>query len=148
MRHPAPRGDRFLRLFLLTAACGFGFPSLMAADSLLQPFAPRLPGESSSNDVSVEVPPYLQPRTTDTSGHDTGSQTMIPAAQSGWVGDAWTRNAPRTNRFDGVRLQTDAERDFATVDRWRRGFAITALILLACAAVASCVVLVSLAYRR
>lgn len=148
MPHPTPRGDRFPCLILLTAACGLGLPSLMAGDSLLQPLAPRLPGESHSGDVGVEVPPFLQPRTTDTPGHDTGPQIRFPAAQSGWVGDTWIWNVPRTNRFDGVRLQTNAERDFAMVDRWRRGFAITALILLACAAVASCVALVALAYRR
>jgi hypothetical protein len=148
MPHPSPRRDRFPCLLPLIAAYGLGLPSLIAGDSLLQPFVPRLPGESHSGDIGVEVPPFLQPQTTDTPGQDTGSQAVSPAAQSGWIGDTWISNVPSTNRFDGVHLQTDAERDFAAVDRWRRGFTITVLILLVCAAIASCATLVALAYRR
>jgi hypothetical protein len=58
------------------------------------------------------------------------------------------RNLDRTNGIEKVRVETKAERDFATVDRWRRSFAQLSMVLLACAAIASIAVLMTLAQRR
>ena len=65
-----------------------------------------------------------------------------------WIGDSWMWNLDRTNGIEKVRQETKAERDFATVDRWRRGFAQLSVVLLACAAIASIAVLMTLAQRR
>ena len=79
---------------------------------------------------------------------DTASHAIAVGPKQEWIGDSWMRNVNRTNGFENVRVKTDAERNFATVDRWRRGFALLSVVLLACAAIASIAVLMTLAQRR
>jgi hypothetical protein len=133
---------------LIALTCGLGphvAPlSASAGDSLLEPSTLRLPGEAGHAGTDIALPRFLQPLT----AADTASDAIAVGPKQEWIGDSWMRNVNRTNGFGNVRVKTDAERNFATVDRWRRGFALLSVVLLACAAIASIAVLMTLAQRR
>ena len=148
MPAPRPRAACSPLALLIALTCGLGphvAPlSASEGDSLLEPSPLRLPGEAGPDGTEIAVPLFLQPL----APVDTASDAIAVGPKQEWIGDSWMRNVDRTNGFENVRVEADAERDFANAERWRRGFAQMAVVLLACAAIASLAVLMTLAQRR
>ncbi len=97
---------------------------------------------------AVEVPRFFGPPVpAETASQESDKGSSLPATEN-WIGDSWIWNDAQANRFDAVRVETEADRDFAEFDWWRRGFARLAVVVLICTAVASLAILFSLAQRR
>lgn len=147
MPAPRPRAACSPLALLIAVTCGLGphvAPlSASAGDSLLEPSPLRLPGEAGPAGTDITLPRFLQPL----APAETASDTIAVSPKQEWIGDSWMRNEDRTTGFENVRVETDAERDFANAKSWRRGFSQLAVVLLFCAAIASLAVLMSLAQR-
>lgn len=136
---------------VLAAAHGLALPFVTANDSLLAPPSLRLPGESGASGVAIDVPPFLQPLATDAPAYGTVPQSPVPSPQHGWTGEAGVPSMPSagsSERSQKSPLPTDAERDFAAAERWRRRFVPLMVVLLACVTIASFAVLITVAHRR
>jgi hypothetical protein len=146
---PVPRPREVWPLaVLIVLTCGLGphvAPlSASADDSLLQPFAPRLPGEAGHAGTDAALPRFLQPL----APADTAPDAIVVGPKQEWIGDSWMRNVDRTSGFENVRVETDAERDFAAAERWRSRFVPAMVVLLVCAVLAAFSLLFTLANRR
>lgn len=133
---------------VLAVAHGLALPFVTANDSLLTPPSLRLPGESGASGVAIDVPPFLQPLATDAPAYGTVPQSPVPSPQHGWTGDAGTPSAGSSERSQKSPLPTDAERDFAAAERWRRRFVPLMVVLLVCVTIASFAVLITVAHQR
>ena len=132
----------------LAGTYGLALPSVTANDSLLAQPRLRLPGESGSASVAIDLPPFLEPLARHAPVQDAVPQTRPPSAlQPSLTGDSWNRTSASPSRSN-PRLPTDAEQDASELDWLRRGFVRMTVVLLVCAAVAAFAVLFTVANRR
>ena len=150
---PPPRAAFSACALLIALACSLGLdPQLTAivraGDSLLQPSTLPLPGEPGYAGTDIALPRFLQPLEPADTAPNAIPETTGAGQKQPWIGDSWMWHSDRQNGFENVRIETEAERHFAELDWWRRGFARMAVVLLACTAIASFTVLFALALRR
>lgn len=137
-----------LHLAIVVTVCGICIPHQAAGQSLLKPAIPPLPGEGGIPADAFEVPGFLKPLVPAETAPGEADKRSRPPATENWIGDSRMWNNPQANRFEAVRVETAAERDFAHFDRWRRGFARLAVVALICTFIGSFAVLFLLAQQR